>query len=511
MPSEPASADNPAELSRMTRWRPLLLGMLLIALVGFVELWIVSAGEFGKFPEQGGRYQMLAQGFLQNRLSLLVPPPPELLALADPYDPDSNADFRMHGSHDLVLFEGRYYLYWGPVPALLLALFGWVVGPRSPRVQDWQLVYLFLIAAVTMTTILIFQARRRFFPNLPLTASIPFVLSVGFGTPALFTLARPAIYEAAICAGQFFLMAGLVAAWFGFSSGRPRTGFLLLASCCWALSFGSRVSLGPAAMMLNLLAIAQVWRMRAQGRTVFAAAALAIPAATGALLLGWYNYARFRSFTEFGLLYQLSGLNQHAMHMSQFSNAWYMPLNLLRYLMAPPVVQRSFPFVRARSGMPNLAAWLKTPAGYNFEPLVGLFWCQSLLLLAPVAVAAFWRRKYAQVSRAIPDRPLLLWLTLSLALAAMLGFAPALTIAGATMRYLLDMVPCCTVLAALGYWWTLSRLSARRSQIFRAAAIAVLAAECVMGLLLGMQGYYSNFDTFNPDLYGAIRSLFGAP
>jgi ABC-type Fe3+ transport system permease subunit len=67
------------------------------------------------------------------------------------------------------------------------------------------------------------------------------------------------------------------------------------------------------------------------------------------------------------------------------------------------------------------------------------------------------------------------------------------------------------VLAGLGYWWTLSRLSQPRRQIFRATAIAIVTAECVMGLLLGLQGYYSNFESFNPGLYGAIRSHFGAP
>ena len=62
-------------------------------------------------------YNLLAKGYLSGHLSLSILPAPELLALPDPYDPIANARLRIW---DATLFKGRYYLYFGPTPALLL-------------------------------------------------------------------------------------------------------------------------------------------------------------------------------------------------------------------------------------------------------------------------------------------------------------------------------------------------------------------------------------------------------
>src|SRR4029453_8864333 len=62
-------------------------------------------------------YNLLAKGYLSGHLGLSPWPAPELLALPDPYEPTANARWKIH---DAALFKDRYYLYFGPTPALLV-------------------------------------------------------------------------------------------------------------------------------------------------------------------------------------------------------------------------------------------------------------------------------------------------------------------------------------------------------------------------------------------------------
>src|SRR4051812_19923000 len=58
--------------------------------------------------------------------------PPKLLALPDPYDPASRAHVPF--LHDMTLYKGKYYGYWGPFPGVVHAL--WLVVTGSSLDQD---------------------------------------------------------------------------------------------------------------------------------------------------------------------------------------------------------------------------------------------------------------------------------------------------------------------------------------------------------------------------------------
>src|ERR1041385_94988 len=70
-----------------------------------------------KSGEIVGPYNVLADSFLSGQTSLVVPPDPRLLRLPDPYDPRQNGYFRIR---DFSLYNGNYYLAFGPTPALLV-------------------------------------------------------------------------------------------------------------------------------------------------------------------------------------------------------------------------------------------------------------------------------------------------------------------------------------------------------------------------------------------------------
>ncbi|GIW05652.1 MAG: hypothetical protein KatS3mg060_0457 [Dehalococcoidia bacterium] len=223
-------------------------------------------------------------------------PPAALATLADPYDPDQR--FPYNAMLDASYFAGRYYLYFGPVPAALLALAAPFVDLRDMPDAALALPFALGLTVATGGTLLLL---RRLLPSTPSGYVVAAYLVAGLAYPLPALLGRPAVYEAAILAGAFFLMAGLAFA--GLALGASR--WWPAAGIAWALAAGSRLSLAPAVALLGLTTI--VWLLRR--RRPLAALGVGVPLATAAMTLGWYNWARFGSLVETGHRYQLAGFD----------------------------------------------------------------------------------------------------------------------------------------------------------------------------------------------------------
>jgi hypothetical protein len=87
--------------------------------IGSYYLWELRAAGYGFdwAHGQNGYYNYLGRAFAHGRLELPIKPSPQLLALPNPWDPAADDTYKMH---DMALFNGRYYLYHGPGPAVLL-------------------------------------------------------------------------------------------------------------------------------------------------------------------------------------------------------------------------------------------------------------------------------------------------------------------------------------------------------------------------------------------------------
>ena len=110
-----------------------LPGLVFVAVASFhfAAAWVGGPAPnwHGQTPEY---FPLLTDAFLAGQTSLLVQPSAEMLALPDPYDPYANARYRLH---DASLYHGKYYLYFGPTPALVLflpykVLTGWHLPSR---------------------------------------------------------------------------------------------------------------------------------------------------------------------------------------------------------------------------------------------------------------------------------------------------------------------------------------------------------------------------------------------
>ena len=479
-----------------------LLAFCLLGIIFFVQTFIITAGGRG-WPEYSIKYELLAQAFLHGQVSLLEKPSPRLLAAKDPYDNSQSWMFRDPKMHDAVLFEGKYYIYWGPVPSLLIAAGAFIAHQPMPHFGDEFVTWPFLFGTLILTLILSQRIKTLYFPELPRWSIAPGILSLGLGTPMLFTLARAAVYEAAIAGGQFFLLAGICSALEYFR--KPRASLLALTGISWTLAIGCRISLVPAIGVLTLLTARRIWQSLPRSRPPVAMwkpiAAMIAPLAIGGVLFAWYNFIRFHSILEFGQRYQLATTETHRLGSADFLALSHLPPNLYRYFLASPLWQSTFPFVFPQYKDPAFYHRFGLPSDYGMEPCAGLIWTQPFLIFA--ALSCYWG-----FSRQSPteDRGLKMWLFLTLWISLLLGLAPVLPMIGSTMRYLMDFVPAATILATIGFWQTLrwTRTKPALRTALCSAVFLLVIGQAIIGSLLAVTGYYGHFKTFNPDLYNRL-------
>ncbi len=155
-----------------------------------------------------------------------VDPDPRLLSLPDPYDPSVNAPYRLH---DASLFNGRYYLYYGPTPALVLFVpFKIATGLDLPQPMT---IAFFCSAGLLFAFLLLEHVTRWSLARSPSTlVRVTALLTLGLSSTVPFLLRRPDMYEVAIASGYAFVFASAWAYAVGGLTDRPRIGWLALGS-----------------------------------------------------------------------------------------------------------------------------------------------------------------------------------------------------------------------------------------------------------------------------------------
>jgi hypothetical protein len=482
--------------------------ILLLAAIEATYVFIISAGSWSTWPTWNGNYNQLAEGFRAGHLYIPSVPAPQLLARPNPFDWSNFNLWYLDAS----LYKGHYYLYWGPLPALLLLAVKVVARIRA-EVGDQYVLFasytLFLVAGA----VLIARMTARLFPELPRLTALIGVLGFAYTSPTTYMFATPGIYEAAIGAGQACLLLGLIVAFeavWNATDGQPRIGRLLAAGCCWAAAVGCRISLVvPAAAFVALTALFSStadWRQsRALAKRAFWPS---LPIAVTLAALAVYNRARFDSWFEIGVKYQLNTF-------PFVTSAKYLPFNIFSYLFRPLGLSCRFPFLAALYdiGTRGFPRWVTFPAGYTtHEPQAGLFMTSPFTWLSVpaivIAVARAIRFRPGAAAPLLADRRARaeIWCVGSFGALAVLTALPFMSAFGTTMRYVADFS---AGVALLGMWGGCVLLRRLRPGWPRRSGIAILLilalATVAIGLLLGFQGYDEMFKNHNPVLYDALR------
>ena len=455
--------------------------------------WIVN----GVAPWNGDRsnvwhhYEYMAEGFVRGHTYLSVDPDPELLKLRDPYDPAANVRLRLW---DASLYKGRYYLYYGPGPAIAVMV-PWriISGQMLPQ---RTVVALFAAAGLAGLALLLWNVRRRCFPGLS-GGALGATLVVAFHAAWLpVILRRPGVWELPIVSATACLWWALYFLWrFRDTGGRAR----------WAVATGAALALliacratnvFEAGLILLLLLLpvgdAQSGRTRRWGA---AGAAAALVCASGVALLV-YNHERFGGWLEFGQSYMLSGKDVRGITLFRPS---YIPFNMWTYLTSLPEMGPYFPFLHA--------TWPASfPQGYmGYEAMYGALFATPVHLAGIPALLWAWRGRSDPATRAT---------AVALAAAACSTIIAAAILfcwQGACSRYIAELLAGWTVATSVGLMAAFGSGAAHRPS--RAVRVLAAGAACwtVACVWLASAEFRGFMKQTNPGTYAALGHVLDYP
>lgn len=413
-------------------------GLILLALaaallgVGWFYLWTVRPdGEPDAFS-RGNRdyYNLLARGFLKGHLSLDVPADPYLATLKNPWDPAKRAG---HGMHDASYFHGKYYIYFGVSPVLLLFLPIRLLS--GYEIDQGMACVVFAWAGLCASAWLVGSVRRRHFPRAPAWLLVLSVAALGLTNTMPPLLRRANLWEVPITCAYACFMVALCFLYESFH-GKRRHLWLALSSAAFGMAVGARPTYLPGCVALLVpLAfwIREAGGLRAwmAGRSwITALAAAILPIAAIGIGLAVYNYERFGSATEFGQTYQMfSGDGTKG----GFFGLTFLAYGLRVYWLLPAHWGPYFPFV----SVPDVPVAPQGQIGAE-DPF-------GILPNLPFVVMAL-----GVLVLAVRPRGGLNPFCLALAAATLATSATVMAFAGIANRYMVDFVPGFVVLACVG-------------------------------------------------------------
>lgn len=288
----------------------------------------------------------LVDAFRNGQLSLLDKPNDQLLQMEHPYQWYERIREGVEYKWDHLLFQGKYYSYYGIAPVLLLFLpYNLLTGFYFPT--DFACLLFALLGAAFLSAAY-FAFLKNWTRKIPLSLAFGGLLMLLMTSGALLCVARPMFYEAAETAGFCFFSFGL---WQLFSSGvltgKPiRLPRLFFSACGVSLAVLSRPTFAVYAIAALFFLgfglkeyLSETQKKKGRRALLYLTASLLPYAVFGGVQM-LYNYLRFGSFFDFGIQYSLT-INDF--RNTQF-HAKLAGVSLWNLLFSVPKVQPRFPF-----------------------------------------------------------------------------------------------------------------------------------------------------------------------
>jgi len=470
------------------------------AAIFLIYAFFITFGTFTTWKASTQYYTLLASAFGKGQLHVDVEPGKALLEVEDPYRTDIPRPFN-DDVWDLSLYKGKLYLYWGPVPALLLTPIQLAV---QTKILDIYLVYFFLCGLLIFNSLILLKLRQLFFPNIPTQNVVISIFLIGLILPVLWSLNVPDVYEAAIGAGQLFLIGGIYFVILAFEKD-IRKRYLFLAGLFWACSVGSRAINVLPILFLTALLLLWIWKNQPKplnwNKLIGLAASLLTPLAFGAILIGWYNWARFDSPLEFGLRYQITIQNLNR-DMPLTFQPEYFPLNFYAYLFQPFEFISKFPFIKPIDIYALMESLnISSPKLFAGGPVTGILFSMPFLLFAFVPFLPKNKANNTEDKRELKKlTQYLLGGSFLISLASILFYFYEQT------RFMLDLISQAALLAIIGYWMMISSLKSSKVPLHVANILIVITIAA--SILLSFTSEGSRMEKLNPALMEKINSFF---
>lgn len=321
--------------------------MFMCLLLFVVFMFYTGGGPSDVFSRQRGDqvcYE-LVEAFKSGQVWLLNKVPNDLLELSNPYDYNERSRAGINFLWDHLLYEGKYYSYYGIAPVLTLFLpYNLITGLYFPT------IYACLLYAIVGTMFLsasYLKAVKNWFSDIPINivACGQIMLLLTSGT--LFCVCRPQFYEMSEAAGFAFFTAGL---YFLLSSGIFTKDKIKLTKVLLSTTFASLAVLSRPTFAIYVFAIC-LWLLyglfeyrkktdKSKTKTIKYVSCSLLPFAVFGGVQMAYNYVRFGSLIDFGIKYSLT--------INDFTNTQFhfglMMISFWNFLFSVPIVKSQFPF-----------------------------------------------------------------------------------------------------------------------------------------------------------------------
>lgn len=302
-----------------------------------------------KLPEGGIAQQLrldhgdqlteeLVLAFENGQVWLPDAPEPELLSMENPYDWGKRHFDDIPYKWDHVLYNGRYYSYYGVAPLLLFLPYHLITGHFF---STELAVLLFSSIGAVMLTMIYTELVRRRFGEITVSCFISGLVILLMSCGIWYCTSRPKFYEIAVSSAFMYLTAAVYCAMRSVTANKRKLLLTALSSLFMGLSVLSRPTMAVYAVCACIFWVYTAYQLRRSKKLPLYLTCAFLPiAALGAFQM-WYNCARFGSVMEFGIKYSLT-INDftHDQYHTHF-----VLVGLYNFLLAPPAFFPDYPYV----------------------------------------------------------------------------------------------------------------------------------------------------------------------
>lgn len=473
-------------LSREKNWKHnlALAGVFGVFLLISIIIYNNSFGDAKRFLMYNCDF---TDALINRQINLDIEVSDTLKELENPYDTSVRQTQGVDYSWDTAYYNGKYYCYFGIVPALLFFVpYRLVTGAY---LQCNIVVMLAYAVYMLFLDVVLIRIMRYTVPDVQFGVEVTGLAILNATVNIFHFAAEPSFYMVLYAVGLMFVAIGFCCFVFWYTGKRTNKLLLFLGAVSLALAVGCR----PPLLLYTLLIIPFGVKviMEKKRESIADMIVLLIPYVAIGSALAAYNYVRFDSILEFGVKYQLTAQDQ--VHVS--NSVYKIPILLWLGFFQPLDFSAVFPYVFSPDCAHNYAGNFFT--GPGITPLLSqtpLLW----VLFLPIA----WKRW-----RAGSD----MFSGVALSYSAVLGSVMLVLIllnSGVEWRYTSEVAPILGIVAILLAAGIVRKVNQEIVSFFMTLLFLIMIYSFAVSFLRAIAGPFGYTRTYHPEFYYALERAF---
>ena len=437
------------------------------------------------------QYKELAVAISEHHTYVVDHAAEELINAPNPYDTIYLQANGIQYQADYAYFNGKYYVYFGLIPEVLLYLPYYLLTGNhlSNQMASFFFYSIFVVAVFGLFR----QILKRYFKELPYFAYLIISSMVVTCGTYSYLIERADLYNVPIIAGTALTALGLFFWITGLNAEKYQGIYFLFGSFSMAMVVGCR----PQMFLFSFLAFPLFWQYVIKERKLFSktsvlhSVAITVPYFLVAGVLMYYNYERFGSPFDFGATYSLTNndMNLRGISIERMLHG------CLSFLFLPINMDGVFPFINSMEVESSYMGRLVTEFFYG-----GIISCHVLTWI--LFAGGFFKKE-------LKEKHLTVFSLLALSASVIIGMLDA-NQAGVLQRYSADMAWGIFFISAIFLFILTEKLFRtehyRFGIYFLTIGFMLQLAYAFMIVFAPIGGIY--IAKYNPELFYRAASLF---